>query len=180
MAPGRPRAEIVGGKTTMNARDAITTALTSTKGLLSWYLSDLSDADLLVRPVPAANHLAWQLGHLVLAEQQLLGDYLPGAGFPELPAGFAKQHSKETAAIDPPAGFGTREQYLSLFNKARDATLAAVAKMSDADFDKPTTGNMAKFAPNVGALLLLVSNHVLMHAGQVTVVRRKLGKPVLF
>jgi len=39
---------------------------------------------------------------------------------------------------------------------------------------------MAKIAPTLGALILLQSNHTLMHAGQFTVVRRKLGKPVLF
>ena len=49
-----------------------------------------------------------------------------------------------------------------------------------ADLDKPTPGEMAKYAPTVGALFLLTSNHVMMHAGQFTVVRRKLGKPVLF
>jgi len=32
----------------------------------------------------------------------------------------------------------------------------------------------------VGALLLLHANHVLMHAGQFTVVRRKLNKPIIF
>jgi len=37
-----------------------------------------------------------------------------------------------------------------------------------------------KFAPKLVNLLLLVSNHTTMHAGQFTVVRRKLGKPVLF
>ena len=40
----------------------------------------------------------------------------------------------------------------------------------------PTTGNIAQFAPTHGALVLLVSNHTLMHSGQFTVVRRKLGK----
>jgi hypothetical protein len=39
---------------------------------------------------------------------------------------------------------------------------------------------MAQFAPTLGALFILISNHVLMHTGQFTVVRRKLGKPVLF
>lgn len=82
--------------------------------------------------------------------------------------------------MDPPKGFATKEEYLSQFNKAREATLAALAKMSDADLDKPTQGNMAKFAPTLGNLIVLQSNHTLMHAGQFTVVRRKLGKPVLF
>ena len=42
------------------------------------------------------------------------------------------------------------------------------------------TGDFAKWAPTIGALLLLTANHTLMHAGQFTVVRRALNKPVLF
>ena len=163
----------------MTAKDAIKTALTGTQKMVDWYLSDLSDADLLVRPVPAANHLAWQLGHLIHSEVSLLGQ-LPGAAYPELPAGWAEQHSKNTAAMDPPKGFGTKADYLNRFNKAREATLATLSKMSDADLDKPTQGNMAQYAPKLGALIMLQSNHTLLHVGQFTVVRRKLGKPVLF
>ena len=51
--------------------------------------------------------------------------------------------------------------------------------MSDADFDKATPANMASYAPNFGALFILLSTHDMMHGGQFTVVRRKLGKPVL-
>src|SRR5947209_5033757 len=136
----------------MNARDAIKIALTSTKELLNWYIGDLSDADLLVRPVPSANHTAWQLGHLIAAESYLLGPQEIGGAWPELPAGFAQQHDKSTAAVDPPKGFASKADYLDLFNRTREATLATVAKLSDTDLDKPTTGNMAKFAPNLGAL----------------------------
>jgi hypothetical protein len=164
----------------MNAKDAIKTALNSTKDIVDSYLVDLSDADLLVRPAPSANHIAWQLGHLIAAERNLLAPDLPGAAYPELPIDFAGQHGKDTAALDPPRGFKTKAEYLDLFHKFRAATLAAVDKLSDADFDKPTTGSMKRFAPTIGALLILQSNHVLMHAGQFTVVRRKLGKPVLF
>jgi hypothetical protein len=163
----------------MNAKDAIKSALTSTQQILSMYLSDLSDADLLVRPVPKANHIAWQLGHLIAAEIQF-GKQIPGAVFPELPAGFADQHSPAAASVDAPKGFGSKESYLGLFNKVREATVAAVGRVPDADLDRPTTGPMAQFAPTLGHLLLLQANHTLMHAGQFTVVRRKLGKPILF
>jgi DinB superfamily len=164
----------------MTAKDAIKTALTGTQQMLGWYLSDLSDADLLVRPVPGANHLAWQLGHLVASECSLISPSVPGATYPELPAGFGERHNKTTAASEPPKGFATKGEYLALFTKVREATLANLAKLSDADLDKPTKGDMAKFAPTLGALFLLVSNHTLMHGGQFTVLRRKLGKPVLF
>jgi hypothetical protein len=164
----------------MNAKDAIRTALASTQHVLTWYVSDLSDADLFIRPAPGANHIAWQIGHLIIAEQGLAGQNVPGAKYPELPPGFLDNHNRNAASKDGPDGFLTKDKYVALFNQFREATMANAANLSEADLDKPTKGDVAKFAPTVGALLLLVSNHTLMHAGQFTVVRRKLGKPVLF
>ena len=162
----------------MKASEAITHTLGSTQKIMAWFLGDLSDGDLLVRPVPNANHIAWQLGHVIISEIDM-GKALPGEVYPELPAGFKEQHAKATASVDPPKGFGTKESYLDLFNKVRGVTIAAVAKLSDADLGKPTTGPMAEWAPTVGALMMLQSEHLLMHVGQFTVVRRKLGKPVV-
>ena len=163
----------------MKATDAIKIALTSTQEILNWYISDLSDADLLVRPAPGANHIAWQIGHLISSESHLAGE-LPNAHFPELPTGFAEKHSNKNATAESTQGFATKAIYLDLFARTRGATIAALDKLSDADLDSPTKGPMAKFAPNLGALVQLVANHTLMHAGQFTVLRRKLGKPVLF
>jgi hypothetical protein len=161
----------------MNAKQAIQTALQGSQHIVTMFIGDLSDADLLVRPVPSANHIAWQLGHLIVSEQGL-GKALPGVAYPELPAGFDTQHNGKNAASD--SGFGTKSDYLNFFGKTREATLAALNKLSEADLDKPNTGPVAQFAPTLGALFLLVGNHGLMHAGQFSVVRRKLGKPVLF
>jgi uncharacterized damage-inducible protein DinB len=162
----------------MNGTAAIRTALESTRHLTTWFVSDLSDADILVRPAPAANHIAWQLGHLVSAERHLAGKMLPDAPYPELPAGFDEQHSNKNTAAD--SGFATKAVYVDLFTRARQATLDALARLSDADLERPTVGSMAQFAPTLGALLVLTANHTMMHAGQFSVVRRKLGKPVLF
>lgn len=164
----------------MKASQVLETALNGTQFLNNNYLSDLSDGDLLVRPAPGANHIAWQLGHVIAAEVNMVRSQLPDAAYPELPAGFVQQHGKETAGQVPPKGFLSKQQYVDLFNRVREATKATVAKLSDADLDRPTTGNMASFAPTLGAFLVLVSNHTLMHSGQFSVVRRKLGKPVLF
>ncbi len=162
----------------MKAQDAIRSSLTLSKKMVSFFLNDLSDADLLVRPVPNANHIAWQLGHLIVSERGMCGGFLPGAAHPELPAGFAEQHSQDAHGKD--TGFATKAVYLDLFNKVRQATLDAAEKLSDADLDKPTSGRVAEMAPTVGLLLLLNGDHFWMHAGQWSVVRRKLGKPVLF
>jgi hypothetical protein len=164
----------------VQAKDAIQSALGSTQHMLEWYVSDLSDADLLVRPVPGANHIAWQLGHLIGSEPHLIYMELPDAAYPELPAGFADQHTKETAASDSPAAFRTKAEYLEWSKKVRGATKAILDKLTDADLGRASTGRMAQFAPTLADLFLLVANHTMMHAGQFTVVRRKLGKPVLF
>ena len=164
----------------MNGTESIKAALESTRFVANWFLSDLSDADLFVRPAPTANHIAWQMGNVIVGDRHLVMEQLPDAKYPELPAGFMEMHGKEGAGKDGPAGFLTKDEYVALFDAVRSATIAAVGHLSDADLDRPTTGQMAAFAPRLGDLLLLVSNHTLMHAGQFSVIRRVLGKPVLF
>jgi hypothetical protein len=164
----------------MNARDVIKTALTSTQNLLNWYLSDLSDADLHVRPVPTDNNIAYQLGHLISSEVLLLHDQLPGAVYPELPAHYREHYSGKAAGITPPGGYLKKAEYVDWFNKVRGATIANAEPLTDADLDRQNTNVVAQFAPTLGALLILIANHTLMHAGQFTVVRRALNKPVLF
>ena len=159
----------------MNVHDAIRTNLTMSQKVVQMLLGDLSDADLLVRPVPGANHTAWQLGHVIVSEHNMLTKHVPGAAVPELPPGFAEQHGKEGAAKD--TGFRSKEEYLGLFNKVRQATVAALGKLSDKDLDKPTGW---EFAPTLGAMMVLIGNHMTMHSGQFSVVRRKIGKPVVF
>ena len=79
----------------MHGIQAIQAALKSTAGLPGWYLSDLSEADILVRPVPGADHIAWQFGHLIDSEPHLVKMVLPDAKFPQMPPGFSEKHNKE-------------------------------------------------------------------------------------
>jgi DinB superfamily len=163
----------------MNGKDAIKAALDGTSFILKWYVSDLSDADLFIRPAPKANHIAWQLGHVITGDIYLIKSQLPDAAYPELPAGFTEAYGAAGASKDGPEGFLTKDEYLALFDMVRAATITELGALSDADLDRPTTGDMAAFAPTLGHLFLGASNHTLMHAGQFTVVRRLLGKPVL-
>jgi hypothetical protein len=164
----------------MQTKDLAKLALSTTLDATQMYLGDFTDADLLARPVPSANSTAWQLAHLIVAESFLLGGQLPGVEYPELPAAIMSLGSDRTGNFDPPEGYLTKVEYLDWFKKVRGATLIAVDRLSDSDFDKPNTNRMAKMAPTLGALLILTANHTLMHGGQFTVVRRALGKPVIF
>ncbi len=164
----------------MNSIALLTAALESSKKMLAWIVSDFSDADLLVRPVPEANHMAWQLGHLITAERHIILEQLPNAKFSDLPAGFDAAHSKETASSDNSAGFFKLAEYLEQLEATRAVTIAELQKLTESDLDRPTLGNLANFCPTLGNTFGLLCDHIMMHLGQGTVVRRKLGKPVLF
>jgi hypothetical protein len=162
----------------MNSREAIRCAADMCLFVLDKYVSDLDDADLMRRPGPGSNHLAWQLGHLVSSEVQLVNAVCPGKGG-ALPAGFAEAHSKDAREIDDPAKFRTKREYFELFEKVRAATYAALDGLSDADLDAPSPENFRKRFPTVGHIFTLIATHPMMHAGQFVVVRRVLGKPIV-
>jgi hypothetical protein len=162
----------------MNTHDAIGATLGMSSLVISRYLEDLSDADLMNRPGPGCNHIAWQLGHLIVSENRLLEAIAPGASI-ELPAGFAEKYSKDQAGNDNAADFCTKQEYRDLFDQVHAATLAAVSKLSDADLDQPAPENLRKRFPTVGNIVILIAVHGLMHAGQFVPVRRKLSKPVV-
>jgi hypothetical protein len=123
---------------------------------------------------------AWQIGHLISSERFIMEGNLPGAQYSPLPANFENVHGRESTTKNSNQGFLSKDTYIDLFRKTRAASIQAVKVLKDTDLEKPTTGRLAAKAPTVGKLYLLASHHILMHVGQFSVVRRKLGKPVLF
>src|SRR5882757_11231571 len=116
----------------MNIKDAVRQQFAVSDFFVENYLSDITPAEMLVRPAPGANHVAWQLGHLISAETRLVEAAAPGS-MPALPEGFAERHSKDTAASDNPADFLSKDEYLKLAKSTRAATLKSLESISDAD-----------------------------------------------
>lgn len=163
----------------MNAREALKQAMSTPEMVCNGYLADLSDEEIFVRPVDGTNHIAWQLGHLISAEHNMVEAVCPGS-MPPLPEGFAEKHNKETAGNDDPSAFMTKDEYLKLAQEQRAATKAALEKLSDDDLDKPAPESLQRIAPNVAGIFSMQPSHWLMHAGQWAVTRRKLGRAPLF
>lgn len=161
----------------MNAKDVFATTIDTAHWISTAYLEDLGDADLLVRPVPGMNHVAWQLGHLICSEHQMVTAL--GREMPELPAGFAAAHSKESSSSDDRTKFATKAEYVALMKKMHAGTKAAILATPDADLDKPGPEAMRDYAPTIGAVFNIIGTHEFMHHGQIVALRRKLGKPVV-
>lgn len=162
----------------MDAMTLVAQGLNASRNILGMTLADFTDADMLVRPVPGANHALWQLGHLIAAEYQMIGGL--GVKLPALPAGFAEKFDK-TYGQNEAKDFGyTKAQLLALYNQQRDAVVAGIKTLSEATLSAPSPEHMRAMCPTNADLVALGIGHDMMHIGQFQVTRRKLGKPVLF
>ena len=147
--------------------------------ILKMTVADFSEEDMLVRPVPGANHAAWQLGHLIASSVFLVGAVAPDV-IPQSVAREVERYSGKTASVDDPAFFHSKSELLELFSQAYSAAGEWVKILAIEDLARPTPGRVADFAPTVGHVALMLASHVMMHVGQMQVIRRKLGKPLLF
>jgi hypothetical protein len=160
----------------MDFKDSIRASLGMSDFLVQRYLEDLTPQEMLVRPAGDANHIAWQLGHLIQSEHHLVEAAVPGS-MPPLPAGFKERHTKDTGASNNPADFLSKDEYLRIAKEVRAGTLKALSSLSEADFDKPVTGRVPPFIKRAGDAFVLIGGHWSSHTGQWVVVRRKLGRP---
>jgi uncharacterized damage-inducible protein DinB len=157
-------------------REAASYALEFSARMIDMYFADLTPAELLHRPTAAANCPAWTLGHLILSERWMAS--MVGASestLPPLPEGFERRFSR---ADNAPAAddYGDTSTLLPLFHAHRRALVAAVKAAPVEKLAEPQANRMNLFS-TVGEAILFNALHQTMHAGQVTITRRALGRP---
>jgi hypothetical protein len=162
----------------MNAKDVIREVIEFGHMVTRYYISDLSDAELLVRSAPGSNHIAWQMGHMIASSQHMLKGL--GHSAPDLPTGFEAAYTAETSMSDDPAKFAAKTEYLALAEQIKAASLKAVEATPESALDQPGPEQMREYAPTVASALTILGSHWLMHSGQFIPIRRKLGKKAMF
>jgi hypothetical protein len=163
----------------MTQNELLADGLSRNLEMLKSTLADFSDADMLVRPVPSANHAAWQLGHLINSESGMLNGVRPGSA-PTLPAGFAEKFKRATAGVDDAAFFPKKAELLETLSKVRAVMIDLAKSVTPSEMNQPTPEKMHQFAPTVAHVFTMAPMHTMMHIGQFQVIRRKLQKPILF
>lgn len=163
----------------MTTKQAILYSLRLSGNMTQLWTADLSRQELHHRIVPAGNCAAWILGHLVLSERSSLRAVgVAREALPALPDdGFEQRFARDEAA--PRAEhYGDAEILPSVFKQHRDALIAAVEAADDSVFDRPLEKPF-RVAKTVGEFLLFTPVHAATHMGQVTAIRRSLGRPPL-
>jgi hypothetical protein len=160
----------------MNAADVIAQSLSSSQMMLMRHINDLTPAEYLHRVTPRGNCTAWLLGHLILTERRPL-TFLGVPDLPALPEGFEQRFARNEMAPFA-AEFGDVTILGPLFEKHRGMLIEAVKHATPEQLDKP----LEKVHPmfwNQGTMINFMGLHVVMHTGQISMIRRSLGKPPL-
>lgn len=162
----------------MDAHSLLKSAFATSHYILTVYLKDLEEKDIMISPVEGMNPIAWQLGHLIINEHRAIEGVRPGSA-PDLPDGFEQNHS--TAALDRPgeAGYLSIKEYLKLFEQLRGATMKLIESLTAEDLDAPAPEHMRHYARTAGDALLVQAIHETQHAGQFVAVRKLRNKPVV-
>lgn len=142
-------------------------------------LADFSDDEMLVRPVPGANHAAWQLGHVTVSEEKMMRSVM-GDLLPALPAHWKGRFGKEAHALDDAASFATRKELIDTWALIRTAGADWVKAQPDDVFIQPILAHFKFAGETIADMVNLQVGHMALHVGQFQVIRRKLNKPILF
>ena len=160
----------------MTVNDSIVYLLTTSKGMLLSFTKDFSPADWLHRPCPKANCAAWLIGHLTLTERRAL-QRVGLTDLPALPPGFETRFARDETA--PHASeFADASLLPRLFEHHRDLLIDAVSKLPPQAFDQLLENPSPRFK-TLGEMLNFMALHVIMHTGQISTIRRSLGRPPL-
>ena len=141
-------------------------------------LETLQEEDWLRAPVGVSTHIAWQVGHLAVAQYGLCLFRMRGRRRDDaslMSSAFRKRFSRgstphlETTAQPPVA------EIREVFQRVHQQSLEELVGYSDADLDEPVDEPYAAFSNKLGALLFC-SQHEMLHAGQIGLLRRCLGQ----
>jgi uncharacterized damage-inducible protein DinB len=145
------------------------------------FLSDLAPEEWFWHPHGFVTHVAWQVGHLAYVEYGLCLRRVRGRTAADeslISDAFIQPFQKGST---PQAG---AERYPSLgeiqhvLDAVHAQTLAELTERSDEELDVPTDPPHPVFKTKLGAVAWCPL-HELVHAGQIALLRRLMGKPPL-
>ena len=155
------------------ARRQIISARKYTKSLLA----DLDPGCWFTQPAGASTHVAWQVGHLAMAQYGLVlfrqrGRQLADSDL--MSSRFRKTFSKGSQP-DPTADNNpSPEEIQRVFQQVYEQALEELTAYPLDQLDDPVDEPYAAYATKYGALLFC-AHHEMLHAGQIGLLRRLLG-----
>ena len=144
-------------------------------------LEDIDDVQWFWQPPGQITHVAWQVGHLAMAQYGLCLFRMRGRQ-PEdmelMSSVFRKKFSKGTTPDPDPASNPSPDEIREVLHGVHRRAIEALPTYSDAVLSEPVDMPYAVSPTKLGSLYFCAM-HEMMHAGQLGLLRRLMGKSTM-
>jgi uncharacterized damage-inducible protein DinB len=140
-------------------------------------LQDISPADWFRQPTEGVTHVAWQVGHLAMAQYGLCLFRMRGRQSVDLElmsSSFRKKFSKGTTPTPGPDAYPSVEEIRGVFDAVYRQAMTELPQTAESVLQEPIDEPWAVEPTKLGGLIFCAC-HEMMHAGQLGLLRRLLG-----
>lgn len=140
-------------------------------------LDGLADDQWFEQPTGGVTHIAWQVGHIAMAQYGLALFRQRGRAEIDLelmPSSFRKKFSRGTTPDPNPETNPSPAEIRSTLDRIFEQVEKELPQFELDTLNQPVDPPYAAFSTNFGALLFAV-DHEMIHAGQIGLIRRLLG-----
>jgi hypothetical protein len=159
-------------------RDQIRSARRDTERLLA----ETPESAWFRMPQGGVTHIAWQVGHLAIAEYRLGLERIRGRRDDDetlLPSHFLRLFGRGSVPEPGPSGYPSPRELRAVFDRVHVRTLSEVTALPDATLDEPPSVAHPR-CETKGQVLGWCAGHEMFHAGQIALIRRLLGSAPLW
>lgn len=141
-------------------------------------LEDCDDGQWFTVPDGGVTHIAWQVAHLAMAQYGLCLFRQRGRADVDrelLPRGFVKMYGKGSTPNSAPADNLPPREIRDILTRVHNQAELEMPAFSNESLGEPIDMPYAVYPNKLGALVFC-SHHEMLHAGQIGLLRRLLGK----
>lgn len=152
--------------------------IASSRDYMLGMLDGLSEQDWFTIPENAPSHIAWQVGHLAMAQYGLTLFRQRGRAEVDtklMSGKFRKKFMKGTTPDSELTNVTSRDEIMEVLHRVNDQMLAEIDGFDGPGMDETVEMPYAGFPTKYGSLLF-TAHHEMLHSGQIGMIRRLLGK----
>ena len=162
--------------------DSILEGLRFSRAYTKRLLESIPTSDWFRMPAEGVTHVAWQIGHLAMADYRLALERVRGRR-PEdealIDEPFLQLFNRDSVPDPTPARYPPPEQIRAVFERVRERVLREVPALRLEDLDAPPL-QPHRLCASKRECLLWCGRHEMVHAGQIGLLRRLLGQQPLW
>jgi hypothetical protein len=167
------------GVQVMARMDFVIEQITFARGYTKRLLERTDVEDWFRHPRGGVSHIAWQVGHLAMAQYRLSLDRIRGRQPHDanlITPEFIALFGRESTPVFDPVNYPPQEEIQAVFDRVHEQVLRELPGLDEEVLDEPVPGPHT-VAKTKYQSLLWCAQHEMVHAGQIGLLRRELGHP---